>query len=401
MLEETTTKKNQAAKVTIINLDEFKTNQLPELQNKKASLKKAIAEFPFTEIVDNATYELQKKSRTGIKTIRTDLEKEKKMVVGKIKENILNAVSNEYDNLISIDVKPFEDKYQAEVDRWETIKENERLEKIRIEDERKAGHKKTISDFENEWSGEIQNLVFENIEATQEVFNDQVEKIDFASLQEYEIDFKTTVAFLRTKLEDKIKTLTDLENIRLEQNRLAEEQAKIKAAKEESDRKEAELEKQRLADAEKLRIEQENFLKEKIAFRTEKRIKQLTDLGLVETDEKDFAYNALTLVSNETITTSNDAEWDDTINLLIEATKQIEVIPEAIENTSDVEQINVIDEENVLEEEDGLILSFDLPKEIRFDTFKMTYEEKVFAINQWVAKCEEHELDNIINQYLN
>jgi hypothetical protein len=61
------------------------------------------------------------------------LKKEQKTVLLKDKTNILNVVDTAiYNDLIDTDIKPFENKQQTEVKRWEKSKEDERLEAIRI-----------------------------------------------------------------------------------------------------------------------------------------------------------------------------------------------------------------------------------------------------------------------------
>lgn len=453
----------KSTEVQVIDLDKFSTSQLPELQNKKQELKKAIEEFPFVEITDNASYELAKKSRTGVKTIRTSLEKEKKLVIGKLKEKVLNVVSDEYDALLSEEVVPVENKYQAEVTRYEDEKEQERQEKFRIEQERIDGIKAKIAEFETEWNGEISHLEFEDIEKTKEVFESQAESYDYASLQEFEIEFKAKLAFLRTKFEDMTKVLAEKENIRLEQEKLAEERkenervraiqdkigffyntwyAKIHGAtiktiaqlqedfgklepidcqelQKDYEEKKSVLEDamdakfRALKTAEDQRIAQENFVKEKAQFEEEKRIAKI-DARIQTLKSIGFANENYTRENGEV--NLPDDEWekfltDIKIQIEKENTKTEEVFPdclpetpiiledafetdpnniEVIENNSEIEQPNVVDETQIME------VDYE-----NYNVAAMTYDEKKTALIEWISNREEYELDALIEQYLN
>lgn len=261
-------------KLAVIDFTKFDIQQLPELQGKKEEIKKVIKENPVVKVTDNASYELAKKSRTAVKTLRTSLEKEKKEVNDRIKKSVLEVVANEYDSLIS-DVKNDENARQEEVSAWEGKKEQERLEKLRLEQERVDGIKKSIGDFRLDNERTVESMVFQDIDAIKSVFEERVANFDRASLAEFEVLFDDTVAYLDNLLNARIATLTEQENIRIAQIELAKERERIEA------------EQKRIA--EEQRIAQENFLREKREFeekqlklRTESRIKQLTDLGIHE-----------------------------------------------------------------------------------------------------------------------
>jgi hypothetical protein len=70
-----TTKKQELA---VIDFTQFSVAQLPELKGKKEEIASIIEANPIVEIVDNATYESAKKSRTAVKTLRTSLRKNRK-----------------------------------------------------------------------------------------------------------------------------------------------------------------------------------------------------------------------------------------------------------------------------------------------------------------------------------
>ncbi len=322
----------------LIKLDEFNIQQLPELQNKKQEVSAKLEQFKYVEIKDNSTYEEAKKSRTGARTLRTDLQKEQKAVEKKIKDHILVPVKTAYDELIDT-VLPIENKQQDEVSRWEEIKEKERQEKLLLEQKRVEGIKAKIKEFGDVWEQAFSLMKYENIEECKKTFKESVDVVDVKELEEFEILFTDKVSDLRAKLDSTIILLTAEEELRLERKRLAQiqaEQNRVNAIKTKIDSWEKnwlyvinnlefrnisvtqnEFETQtaldcqelqseyaekrnqiqelllakvlQLKEAEEQRIERENFLKEKAEFeakqiklRTESRIKQLTDLGIEE-----------------------------------------------------------------------------------------------------------------------
>lgn len=263
----------QKKEVAVINFEEFSIAQLPELNGKKEEIKSIIDANPVVEVIDNASYELAKKSRTAVKTLRTSLEKEKKEVNDRIKKNVLEVVANEYDSLIA-DVKNSENARQEHVTSWEEKKEAERLEKLRLEEERVLRIKKSISDFFNDWTQKINELTFSEIDSVEIWFGESLVNYDKESLQEYEVLFNDNLSSLTYSFSQKKATLIAEENIRLEQIRLAEERKK----QEEESKKLAEqmrIERERYLQEQKLkyeeiRIAQEKFQKEKAEFEAKK-----------------------------------------------------------------------------------------------------------------------------------
>jgi hypothetical protein len=302
--------------VAVIDFTKFDIAQLPELKGKKQEIAKLIKANPIVEVTDNASYELAKKSRTAVKTLRTSLEKEKKEVNDRIKKNVLEVVANEYDSLIN-DVKQSEVNRQEKVDTWETAKENERLEKLRLEQERVDGIKKRISDFFTEWSAKVGSLQFANLEDFEIEFGETLVNYDKSELQEFEVLFTDAVSNLTYMLSEKKSTLLAQENIRLEQIRLAEEREKQEAdSKRIAEEMRIEREKylaEQKAIEEKNRIAQEKFLAEKREFeekqaeaKYQERCKQISDLGFV-LNENNIAYQkGLHYLNLEDIRLAND-----------------------------------------------------------------------------------------------
>jgi hypothetical protein len=214
----------QTKELSVIDFEKFSIAQLPELQGKKEEIASIIKANPIVEIVDNSTYELAKKSRTAVKTLRTGLEKEQKDVKKKIKELVLDVVDAEYDALV-LSVRSSEELRQNPINVWETKKEQERQEKARLEQECVDGIKAKIKEFGDVWERTFSLMKYENIKECIDVFKESIDAVDSKQLEEFEILFTDKVSDLRTKLYSRITFLTTEEELRLERQRLAEIQA--------------------------------------------------------------------------------------------------------------------------------------------------------------------------------
>lgn len=349
----------------LIKLDEFNIQQLPELQNKKQEVSAKLEQFKYVEIKDNTTYEEAKKSRTGARTLRTDLQKEQKAVEKKIKDHVLVPVKNAYDELID-SVLPIENKQQDEVSRWEEIKEKERQEKLLLEQQRVDGIKKCISEFKSAWLETVDRLLYPGIDSFLPMLEDIVSKMDRTKFEEFEILFDDAISEIKLRFNAKRDLLISNEELRLERERLAQiqaEQNRVNVIKTKIDSWEKnwlyvinnlefrnisvtqnEFETQtaldcqelqseyaekrnqiqellsvkvsQLKEAEEQRIEREIFLKEKAEFeakqiklRTESRIKQLTDLGIEEDVIFDELGNRQWANNKNLAETSSDEIW--------------------------------------------------------------------------------------------
>jgi hypothetical protein len=199
----------------IIDLWKFKSANLPELQGKKESIAEVIKNNPIKDIVDNASYEDMKKSRTAVKTLRTGLEKESKEVIGKLKTIVIDSVKTEYDSLIA-DVKSAEEERQSKVDVWEEKKEQERLEKARLEQERIDGIKNKINSFFEFQYEKLSDLNFDGIDSFKSDFESTVSQIEIKSFDEFEVLWDSKLADFRGRIIAKIQTLTEQEQIRID-----------------------------------------------------------------------------------------------------------------------------------------------------------------------------------------
>jgi len=214
----------QKQELAVIDFTQFSVAQLPELKGKKEEIKSVIEANPIVEIVDNATYESAKKSRTAVKTLRTSLESEQKTVKKRIKENVLDVVDKEYDTLV-LGVKSAEQSRQEPIDVWEEKKEQERKEKALAEQQRIDGIKTKISDYVASWKEAFGFMVFGSIKEVSENFAESNANFDKTALQEFDVLFDREVSTLTELLENKISTLEEQEQIRVDNLLIQEKNA--------------------------------------------------------------------------------------------------------------------------------------------------------------------------------
>ena len=208
-------------KQEINKIENFNVNALEEIKGKEKLIESVIKENPFVKIVDNKTYEDGKKSRTALRTCRTDLEKEEKALHNAVKKVLTEPIKTIY-GTFKEKVTPLEDKQQEEVKAWEDVKEQERQEKIRIEEVRKQKHRDNIELFFNLNKIIIEDLTFETIRH-ELVFSNDDQEFNSESFEEFADVFEAKVDVLKTMLNDKINTLQEKENIRIENERLENE----------------------------------------------------------------------------------------------------------------------------------------------------------------------------------
>lgn len=214
----TVKEKTESTELQVFNLEKFSIAQLPEFQAKKEEIGAVIALNPIVEIIDNSTYELAKKSRTAVKTLRTGLEKEQADVKRKIKANILDVVDKEYDQLV-LDVKKQESDRQTPITTYEAEAELKRQEKARLEQQRIDNIKKELDDYAAEWKTAFNIMSFDSIEKVSADFLESYTSFDTTILQEFESLFPAKVEELTEMLCNKSNSLTTAENARLEKER--------------------------------------------------------------------------------------------------------------------------------------------------------------------------------------
>lgn len=198
-------------------------NNLKELDGWKVKMETAVKDFPFIEIADTKSYEEAKANRTGLRTTRTDVQKQDKLIgsfVTKFRKD--TKVINE--TLVAV-VLPGEEKQQAEIDRWENILEAKRKEKQLEEENRVKKLNDQIVDLKEQLNTQIELMTFETIGESKVVFDDIIQgnEIDF---EEFMVLWDEIVNEKSIEFENEVSRLQDAENFRLEQLK-KDQEAKI------------------------------------------------------------------------------------------------------------------------------------------------------------------------------
>lgn len=246
----------------ILNLENLNANKLPELLGFEQKQNELVEQCPYVEITDNASYEVAKKHRTALLKGRTTLEAQDKLIASKL-TNFRKEVKTITDNLISITL-PHENKQQEEVKRYEQIKENERIEKERLENLRIETIKNKISELEsnsytliNSWTAEV----LKNADCS--VFAGMETDFDF---EEYDLLYEQAKQRVQEHCEMKINSLREKENQRIENERLAQEKAdsdaKLKALQKQQEEERFEREQKEREEKEKVFEVRKNRLEE-------------------------------------------------------------------------------------------------------------------------------------------
>lgn len=263
------------AEVQVIDLDNLEANLLPELQGWREKQLAIVNDNPYVAIEDNSTYEEAKKARTALVTARTDVQKQEKTIASKLKA-FRTKVSEASQELIDITL-PHEEKQQDEVRRYEAIKEAEKAEKERIEQERKNKILGGINETYSKWKQTISDVKFVDLQKVKQELADAIVAKDGEELEEFEMDWAEKRNLLKSQIGEREKYLTEQEEARAERERLAKEreafekeqaearakaeaEAKAKAeqeAKERAAREKADAEAKAKREAERAQIQKE------------------------------------------------------------------------------------------------------------------------------------------------
>lgn len=294
----------------VLKLDDLNASNLPELQGFKQKQEELVKECPFVEITDNASYEIAKKHRTALLKGRTALESQDKLIASKL-SNFRKDVKTIIDGLVAITLE-HENKQQDEVKRFEQIKENERLEREKKEQDRIDGIKSTISELETEGLTIIQKSNFENLKENKSLL-DKLVNIDF-DFEEFEILFDQVRQRLQNQFDSKCAEIQEKESQRLENERLqkekAESDAKLKAIEDQQAKEKAEREEKEKAEKEKVFEVRKNRLEE-IGFRFNIELQK-------------FFYDDKLITISKLKSTIFDADVIDFENLLTDAKNAIQ-----------------------------------------------------------------------------
>ena len=318
-------KKLDVSKLDVSNIEfsgfeELKAIQLEVVKNN-----------PYVEILDNKTFDEAKKSRTALKLARTSVQNQDKIIASNL-QGVRKLIKSKHDELIEI-VSGHEEKQQIEVTRFEQIKENERLERDRLETERVEKIKNKIDSIENESYKIINSWTFENIKnADSSVFIPAIDDFDF---EEYEILLDQVKERIQNVVSDKVASLRTQENERLEKIKLQEEkeaaEKKANDLQAKFDAQNAQIEKERLAREEienkaKIEAEKKDIEEKESIFKI--RRNRLSEIGLVLVSTKFVHADAVLEISKENIYNSDTIEFE---NILINSKKTIQEEKEQFE----------------------------------------------------------------------
>ena len=224
-----------------VNLETINVESLPELIGWKEKQEELVKENPFIEIVDNTTFNEAKKRRTALVKGRTAIQAQDKLIASKLKD-FRQKVADVSQSLIEITLE-HEEKQQAEVKRYEEVKEQARLEKERIEKERVEKIKVQIEVVFEEWKTKISNFTFDEINEINIV--EKLSDIDTSDFEDFVDDFNSKTRILANLFNERKDFLKLKEDQRIENERLAEERKKFE------EEQKAIKEKQRIEDEER------------------------------------------------------------------------------------------------------------------------------------------------------
>ncbi|WP_353166382.1 hypothetical protein [Empedobacter brevis] len=239
---------------TEITIKEVKTSDLININEWKAKQQKIVKENPFIEITDNTSFSEAKKARTNLVSARTEIEKQDKVIASKLKE-IRSKTQEITAELISI-TKPFEEKQQEEVKRFEAIKEAEKLEKARIEHERIKNIKDEISQTIQSFKEDIKELKFEDIEVFEKNFKANLEIFNKSKFQEFVSEYEVLEYEVLELLQMKISQLRDDEVRRIEREEIEAEKKRLEEQRKIDEENQAKIKAEQEAEAERIKQEQ-------------------------------------------------------------------------------------------------------------------------------------------------
>ena len=214
----------------IIELDKIDVSKLSDFQKFKEKQLLVIKENPFIEISDYESYRKAKEARTALVRARTTIEKQDKLIASKISAFRKRVIALKKE-LIDISSEA-EIKQQNEVKRWEEIKEAEKAERERVEAERKEKIKAKITEFYNAELKKINSLTYDE---TQEKLQKIGEGVDVSKLQEFNALFYEKCNVLEELRENRIISLKQEEEQRIERARIQKEREELERKRREQE----------------------------------------------------------------------------------------------------------------------------------------------------------------------
>lgn len=275
----------------IVTLDSINVETLPEFKNWKQLQLRIVEENPFVEITDNKSYEEAKKARTTLVTARTDVEKQEKLIASKIKD-FRNKVTNFSQELINITL-PSEEKQQNEVKRYEAEKQAEKEAKEKAEAERIEKIKNSIASIVDSVKSKISALTFIDLEAFETIDFQNFLNTNVEQFEEFELEFASKTKDVKILFDSRKEFLIDLENQRLEKERIAKENAELEEKKRafelEQQKARQEAERKAKEEAEKLEAQQKAIREQQEKANAELEAKRLeieAEKAKIEAEQK-------------------------------------------------------------------------------------------------------------------
>ena len=208
--------------IAVLHVDLSSTDGYKGAQEKQIKL---VAEHPYVEITDPATYDVAKKNRTALRAGRFELQNGEKAIVATIKSKVkvfTESVKQLTVDFIAITLAA-EQKQQAEVDRYENKKQLEKEEKERIEKERIDDLVAVIDKFRNETTEQINEadtFTIDNISVVIDEFNPDVAEFNI-TLAEVKGRLREAVVAKSTLLDEQHREAMEKQRLAAENERLA------------------------------------------------------------------------------------------------------------------------------------------------------------------------------------
>lgn len=200
MSENAKTTENKQENELVKELQSVQENGLVQYNEFKEQQENLVKENPFIEIVDSETYKTAKQRRTALKTGRTTIEKQDKLL-GTFFSQLRKKLSLKKDDLVDI-TKGAEEKQQSEIDRYEKVK----AEKERQEEERIEKQKSRIESVKTFISEKINSITKSNLDDYDKVSKEISERIkteEETDFEEFEVLFEDAIFSWEQKLDEK------------------------------------------------------------------------------------------------------------------------------------------------------------------------------------------------------
>ena len=207
-------------------LTELKANQVIELEGWEQKQKEIVEANPFIQITDPKSYDQAKKNRTALKTARTEVQSQDKLI-GSTLSNFRKETKVVAENLIAI-TSPHEEKQQEEVSRYEAILEERKNEKERLEKERVDSIQNNIENLGVDLSKISNRVRFEDIEESSKSFEKVIAMYSVNDYQEFEVLFDSKIEENKIRFDEIIQSLKEKEDQRIEAERIEKERKERK-----------------------------------------------------------------------------------------------------------------------------------------------------------------------------